>query len=332
MKKWICLMLCLVLLMLTACQTEKPEQTQPPEETAAAAPELILQGDSVVRIPAGSEYVDPGYTALDAQDGDLTDKVAVRYGMDKYTSGAYTVEYSVTDSDGNTTKASRTVEIEPLVQSDRVTDKIIYLTFDDGPSANTAHLLDILKAHNVKATFFVIGTDYLSALTRIAEEGHSIGVHTYTHTAQKVYVSEEIFFQDVEQLQTAVQLYTGERATLLRFPHGSGSTISSFNPGIMTRLTQAVLEQGYTYWDWNVSARDSVGADDVGATTADEVFHYVTAGIESRGNGFSLVLQHDPKDFSVEAVERIINWGLANGYTFLPLSADSPECHQTVKN
>jgi hypothetical protein len=93
----------------------------------------------------------------------------------------------------------------------------------------------------------------------------------------------------------------------------------------MTRLTQRLEADGYQYFDWNVSSEDAGGAK-----TAEEVFENVTKGITGKTN--SVVLQHDTHEFSVDAVERIIAWGLCNGYTFKALDKDSPTCHHGVSN
>lgn len=322
MKKRIMLGLLCVLLavLLVACQ----DQTIVP-------PELVLQGEGTMKI-CGAVYQEPGFTATDNVDGDLTAAVKVTGQVDSYAPGTYTLTYSVTDSHGNAVTATRTVEVEKPVQGDTVTDKVIYLTFDDGPGENTERLLDILKEYNVKATFFCIGRDNMWALQRMAEEGHTVGVHTYSHKAETVYASEEAFFADLNMLQATVQLYTGQRSTYLRFPFGSHNTRSDFNPGIMTRLTQLVEEKGYRYFDWDVFSQDDTGNPDTQAKTPEEVFYNVTTGLEKRDASASVVLMHETKDYSVDAVERILMWGIANGYTFLPLDENAPDCHSTVKN
>ena len=93
----------------------------------------------------------------------------------------------------------------------------------------------------------------------------------------------------------------------------------------MTRLTKSIREKGYQYFDWNVDSNDAGGAK-----TADEVFENVIKGVEKWTN--SIVLQHDTKGFSVDAVERIIAWGLCNGYTFRALDINSPASHHGVSN
>ena len=93
----------------------------------------------------------------------------------------------------------------------------------------------------------------------------------------------------------------------------------------MTRLTQALGERGFYYFDWNVSSEDA-GV----ATTTDEVFNNVIKGIGNRSA--SVVLQHDSQGFSVRAVEKIIVWGIVHGYTFLPMNQSSPGCHHGIRN
>ena len=203
--------------------------------------------------------------------------------------------------------------------------KVVYLTFDDGPSKYTSELLDVLAKYNVKATFFIVNIGYTDLISRELNEGHSVGIHSATHQYSTIYASEEAYFADLQKVQDAIVALSGKETTLVRFPGGSSNTVSRFNPGIMTRLTQALTDMGYQYFDWNVSSGDA------GETTStDQVFENVTSGM--RSHNVSIVLQHDIKGFSVAAVERIIVWGLANGYTFLPLDATSPTAHHGVNN
>ena len=287
------------------------------------APQLTLAGDLTLTLLAGNDFVDPGFTAIDNVDGEITQLVTVDSTYNKYVPGTYTVTYSVTDAHGNTATATRTVIVEGLVQPETVVPgkKIIYLTFDDGPSWTS----DTLERYNVKATFFVIGTSNMNYVDEIAAGGHSIGIHSYTHEFYDIYASEDAFFEDFFKLRDEIQRRTGISTTLCRFPGGSSNTISRFNPGIMTRLTAAVEAMGFQYFDWNVDSNDAGGAK-----TAEEVYNKVISGVQKQN--VSVVLQHDIKGFSVDAVEMIIQWGLANGYNFLPLDATSPTCHHPVNN
>ena len=290
-------------------------------------PELMLEGDTEMSLTAGHAYEEPGYTATDNCDGELTEKVSVSGSVDIYRAGTYQLEYTVQDQFGNAASAVRTVTVVPARQPDTVTPdgKVIYLTFDDGPCGNTGRLLDILSKYNVKATFFVVDNGYYDTLRRMVQEGHTLAMHTASHQYKTIYASEEAYFNDLDTIHSVILEQTNVDTTLLRFPGGSSNTVSSFNEGIMTRLTKAVTDMGYQYFDWNVDSNDAGGA-----RSADEVFNNVIKGIGNKKT--AVVLQHDVKSFSVDAVERIIIWGLANGYTFLPLDATSPTCHHGVNN
>lgn len=289
------------------------------------APELTLLGDTKIYVPAGGSFKEPGFSASDNCDGDITGLVRVSGGIDPYLPGSYTIEYSVADRYGNTATASRTVTVGGIYNNGGTNGKVIYLTFDDGPSNYTPYLLDILKKYGVKATFFVVNTGAISTITRAANEGHTIAIHSKTHNYKKIYASEEAYFEDLYAMQEIIRNYTGITSYMVRFPGGSSNEVSSFNPGIMTRLAQALGERGFCYFDWNVSSQDA-GV----ATTEDEVFNNVIKGIGNRST--SVVLQHDSQAFSVRAVEKIIVWGLVHGYTFLPMNTGSPGCHHGIKN
>ena len=304
-------------------------------------PVLMLKGNERVYVTVGQRYQEPGYTATDNCDGDLTGSVSVAGSVDTTTPGDYTLEYTVSDSYDNQVTVSRMVTVKerataaPSVpESEKVAPpevvvpngRVIYLTFDDGPGSRTPDLLDILAKYDVKATFFVVNTRYVNTIQRIVEEGHAIAAHTATHNFSQVYASEDAYFHDLYTMQEIIKSLTGVETTLMRFPGGSSNTTSRrYNRGIMTRLVQQVVDRGFQYFDWNVDSKDAGGAK-----TADQVFNNVVNGVSKRE--VSIVLQHDIKGFSIDAVERIIVWGLENGYTFLPLEPSSPGCRHDVRN
>lgn len=290
-------------------------------------PELHLLGDSEITLNAGTDYSEAGWEATDNCDGDLTEAVQVEGSVDIYRAGTYELQYSVTDTYGNVASAKRTVTVQPVRQPDTVTPsgKTIYLTFDDGPGKYTQKLLDVLEQYNVKVTFFTVNTGYTSLIAKEVAAGHSVGMHSASHNYSKIYASEEAYFEDLYQMQDVIYQQAGIRPTIMRFPGGSSNTVSRFTPGIMTTLTQDVTDLGFQYFDWNVLSGDA------GETTDTEtVFQNVIQGVQKQD--VSIVLQHDIHGFSVDAVEKIIAWGLANGYTFLPLEPSSPTAHQQVNN
>lgn len=291
-------------------------------------PELKLVGNAVVYLIYGVSYKEPGYSATDNIEGDITDKVTVSGSVDSYSPGNYTLTYTVSDEYENVVSLTRTVVVRPKPYTPPTVTpdgRVIYLTFDDGPGVYTDQLLAVLAKYNVKVTFFVVDNGRYGDLKKIAAAGHSIGIHTISHDYKKIYANEDAFFAEVYALQDIIYKQTGVTTTLLRFPGGSSNTVSKFNPGIMSRLTVAVQNAGFQYFDWDVDSCDAGGAK-----TAQEVFEKVVNGCSRRR--VSIVLQHDIKGFSVEAVEKIIIWGIENGYRFLPLDSTSPGAHHGVNN
>ena len=279
-------------------------------------PELCLNGEDTVTVFVGDNYEDAGCTVSDNCDGDLSQQVQVSSDVDIYVPGTYTVTYTVSDSSGNTAAVSRTVI---------VCRGIVYLTYDDGPSCYTDRLLDILDAYDAKATFFLVNTGYIELAAREAEEGHAVGIHSVTHEYWDIYESEEAFLNDLYTMQSIIESYTGQKSMIMRFPGGSSNTVSWFNEGIMTRLTKLVEEEGFRYFDWNVGSHDASKV-----ITWEEVARNVIGGI--RHQRISVVLMHDSKGTCTKATERILQWGLANGYVFRALTFDGPGCHLKVQN
>lgn len=293
-------------------------------------PELTLLGDAEIEVSTGEDWTEPGYSASDNREGDITGKVKVSSDVNPYRSGTYTITYSVSDDFGNTTEAYRKLVVKPRPQPDKVDpgNKVVYLTFDDGPGPYTQELLDVLAKYNVKATFFVTAANwnYIDLIGAEAAAGHTVAVHSYTHNYGQIYASEDAFFADFYKMQDLIYDQTGIRTTLLRFPGGSSNTVSaSYCRGIMSALAADVADLGFQYFDWNVASGDA------GETTSTStVISNVISGISN--HNVSVVLQHDIKGFSVAAVEEIIAWGIDNGYTFLPLTASSPTAHHGINN
>lgn len=291
-------------------------------------PEITLEGGPEIAITVGTFYEDPGYTAVDNVDGDLTELVTVEGEVDWLQPGTYSLTYTVSDNFENQANVTRTVEVtaKPRPQTVWPQNKVIYLTFDDGPGPYTEQLLKVLDKYGVKATFFVTDSGYDSVMKKIVDKGHSIGIHTVSHNYQEIYSSPEAYFADLFRMQDIIYENTGVKTTLMRFPGGSSNTISrNLYEGLMTILTEAVQDAGFQYFDWNVDS------DDAGrAKKTKTVLENVKEGV-SRCK-VAVVLQHDIHDYSVDAVEDIIVWGLNNGYTFLPLTENSPGVHHGVSN
>lgn len=283
-------------------------------------PVITLEGGDEYVIQAGEEYIEPGYTAIDIYDGDLTDQVVITGEPDLYKD--FDLTYTVTDSNGNTREVQRHVKVEVGEKQ-----KVIYLTFDDGPSPYTERLLDVLDAYGVKATFFVTGQnlEYADMIGEAYRRGHTIALHTYSHD-YSIYSSAEEYYADLQKIQDLVVEQTGQEATIVRFPGGTSNTTSrKYCEGIMSFLADDLEEKGYVYCDWNVSSGDGGGAKDEAT-----VIQNVTTTLG--GIRKAIVLQHDTQPFSVDAVDDIIEYGRSQGYIFLPLEEDSPLVQQGVNN
>ena len=201
--------------------------------------------------------------------------------------------------------------------------KMVYLTFDDGPTEYTPQIIDILNQHHVPATFFVVGdTGYTHHMRMIVENGHAIGLHSYNHDFEQIYRSSEAFFNDLQKIDDIVFNETGVRSMIIRFPGGSSVTRGA-TKSTMNRLKIEVIEKGYQYFDWNCDSSDSKGAQ-----SASGAF----SNIKSREKEFGdivIVLMHDTKKITVEYLPRVIEYFKTLGYDFLPLSLDAPAIHHT---
>lgn len=216
-------------------------------------------------------------------------------------------------------------------QTDRETNtkKInVYLTFDDGPSSNTGAILDILKQYDVKATFFVVGKEeekYAALYERIVDEGHTIGMHSYSHRYDEIYADLEGFSTDLLKLQDFIYDRTGTVSKVSRFPGGSSNTVSKVN---MQELIQFLDENEITYYDWNVSSLDA------GSTklSVAEIVENVTGDIQTYNN--AVVLMHDAADktSTVEALPIIIERFKDMGnIEILPITEDTVKVQHIQK-
>lgn len=212
---------------------------------------------------------------------------------------------------------------EPASVDETHTRKV-YLTFDDGPSENTRAILDVLKEYDVKATFFVTGQQALSHPERyreIAQEGHTIGMHSYSHVYSEIYKSVDNFGEDLLLLQTFLEETTGVVPQFYRFPGGSSNTVSKMP---MSELCDYLTDNGITYFDWNVSSKDAVSP----MRPAQEIINNCTQNLENFDN--AVILLHDAanKTSTVEALPEIIESIMAMENTeILPITEETVAVH-----
>ena len=293
-------------------------------------PLITLNGNSTIYVPINTDYVEEGAKAIDNCDGDITNNIITTGTVDASKLATYNINYSITDSNNNTASITRNVVVYDNSQ-DPNPQGTIYLTFDDGPGAYTNSILDILAKYNIKATFFVTNAGNDDIILREYQEGHTIGLHSATHQ-WSIYSSVDTYFNDLYNVSDRVKRITGLDSKYVRFPGGSSNTISRhYSKGIMTKLAAELTNRGYTYFDWNVFVQDAGecakrGIDDRSACVLD----YFEKGISlDRAN---IVLMHDIKSYTADALESMIQYALSQNYTFSQITAETKPFHQKIAN
>ncbi|MDR0472619.1 MAG: polysaccharide deacetylase family protein [Treponema sp.] len=186
-------------------------------------------------------------------------------------------------------------------------DKWIAFTFDDGPSGNTSWLLDVLKANNIKATFFVTAKNLEFAtnkaiVQRMSDEGHEFANHTWSHEPLGDGRSKEAIREVLEKSQAAIKKATGSEAVLFRAPNYSRNSSS----------TEVLKEMGLPYiggssapddWDGNV-------------TTA-----LITKRVIDSAKDGGIIVMHDFGNANtIPAIPRIAKELRRQGYGFITVS------------
>lgn len=233
---------------------------------------------------------------------------------------------TTTTTKATTTKKPSTDSSVTMPDPKPSTGKTVYLTFDDGPSRYTPEILDVLDEYGVKATFFVVNGRYNSTMKDIVDRGHQIGLHTYSHDYKKIYSSDTAYFNDLQKIHDVVLEETGVDCSIIRFPGGSSNTVSkNYSKGIMSRITKAVGEKGYVYFDWNCSNGDADGAN-----TVQKQLNYCSQFPKSASR--IIVLMHDTKKTTLEALPKIIEYYQSCGMTFDILTPFTTPIHHNVLN
>ena len=285
-------------------------------------PIITLKGGNDIIVLVNSKYNEPGYVALDNSDGDITENVVTR--ILQAATNQYLVEYRVGDSSENFTVKNRVINI--------VKGRIC-LTFDDGPSFDiTPKVLDVLKENDIKATFFLLGytKDKEDIVKRMYEEGHTIGLHGYSHAYSEIYTSIDVLMENFQKIEELVADTTnGYYSKIIRFPGGASNTVSKkYCKGIMSQAVIVAEEQGYIFYDWNVDSGDAGGAG-----TSDEIYENVISGIKP--GRLNVVLMHDSsgREETLEALKRIIEYCKENCYSFEAITSETrPIIHHGVSN
>ncbi|MHB8124839.1 MAG: polysaccharide deacetylase family protein [Desulfitobacteriaceae bacterium] len=187
------------------------------------------------------------------------------------------------------------------------TEKLIALTFDDGPDESTEEILDVLKKYNVKATFFVVGKNCLEridTLKRISLEGHEVGNHTYTHPKFRAKSCEQIS-QELEKTSQVIFQTINYFPQYFRPPGGT----------INLRILEAAKAQHLRIVLWTPE-EDSKDWQNPGVAT-------IVRNVTKNAKGGSIILMHDgggARKQTIDALPRIIEQLEADGYQFATLS------------
>lgn len=222
-----------------------------------------------------------------------------------------------TDEEQNVVKSDAVAEEDEVKEEGK--EKRVYLTFDDGPSIYTGQILDILAENDVKATFFVIGRDeqYYDYYKRIVKEGHTIGMHSYSHVYQDFYASVDSFAEELTKLNDLIYEVTGTRSSIFRFPGGSSNSVA---PLPIEDYIAYLNENNINYYDWNSLSGDAVTSGLSPEQLVENIMNDVSK------NQDSIVLMHDLQTThtTVESLQLLIDTLKGEGYEILPIDADTP--------
>ncbi|MBU3159761.1 polysaccharide deacetylase [Clostridium frigoris] len=228
----------------------------------------------------------------------------------------------------NAQKISQTLNPSRTIFKDggnQPVSKFVYLTFDDGPTyVVTDALLDVLKNEKVKATFFIVGKEIEgkeSILKRIYSEGHSIGLHTYSHNFKKIYRSSNEFIYEMEKTYSKIHKITGSTSKIIRFPGGSSKRLNSFT-------LENLHKKGFKIYDWNVDALDGVNPN----LSVPQLIK--NAKIIKGNENAAIILMHcnSNNKNTVKSLPGIIKYYIHLGYEFKAITKDTPEYYYKFKD
>lgn len=189
--------------------------------------------------------------------------------------------------------------------------KILYLTFDDGPSEYTDVLLDLLDAHHMKATFFMLDAEMQrnpEVVKRIISEGHAVGVHGVSHEKDIFYCGVFGPVKEMDQANDTLQSISGQRTVLARTPYGS-------SPYLTKKQREALDSRHYILWDWNIDSRDW------SYRNPQRTFNHTIKDLQKMQKEPKVILFHDIKNV-IETMTLFIDWMEANQYTSQAITSD----------
>ncbi|MCE7700281.1 MAG: polysaccharide deacetylase [Methanobacterium paludis] len=205
-------------------------------------------------------------------------------------------------------------------ECDQNEKKVVYLTFDDGPSETvTNNILDTLKRENVKATFFVIGYKLQGredVLKRMKNEGHSIGLHTFTHDYKKIYSNDTAFMDEMNRSGRELKNIIGYSPKIIRFPSGS---CGHMDESLLNKLHST----GYRIFDWNICLSDGIDYN----TPVSKLYREGTTKCINPNRVFLLAHCSGENKNTCSALPKIIKYYKDLGYEFKTITTATPEYH-----
>lgn len=198
-------------------------------------------------------------------------------------------------------------------------ESVVYLTFDDGPDDKvTPQILDILKAENVKATFYVCGNmvdTYPEVLKRIFNEGHAIGNHSYNHNYDQIYSSPWSFMEQIIQTDNAIRNVIGVRPFIIRAPGGTGMFGANY--------WSMIEDCGYVEHDWNALTEDATPSRPNASMQVNNVLKYL--GDNPPKSVIILMHSNSDKTETVKALPELIHFLRDWGYKFGVVTPMTPQ-------
>lgn len=286
---------------------------------------IKLTGGDTVYVVLNKTYKEQGAGYYDGCGQKLDDEVKIEGSVNTSKTGTYEITYSTIDGTKKVRKVVVYKENQSVITGNG-NGKILYFTFDDGPSSYTTKILNTLDKYNIKATFFVTNQfpSYVHLIKDEYERGHTVAVHSYTHN-YNIYKSVDAYVSDFNKMNDLIEKYTGTRSRIFRFPGGSSNTVSrSYSKGVVKKIANKMTNDGYVYFDWDVSSGDAAGAG------RSKIYSNVINGVKSCKK--CVILMHDIKSTTANELDNILNALTKAGYRFGSLSTSSPVVHHTIAN
>lgn len=188
------------------------------------------------------------------------------------------------------------------LQISKFENKSVYITFDDGPNSNTPKILDLLNKYDMKATFFLLENKinlYPEIVTRILNEGHSVGLHGQSHEKSVFYANDTSVLNEINSTRNTLLDKFGYNTKLVRVPYGS-------KPHLTNTQYSSLINSGYKIWDWNIDSTDTY-QDANASSIADNTLSKLNK------NGNSIILFHE-KQITVSSLSTILAYIKNNNY------------------